>query len=60
MLKEGNMKYERLSKRALGCMYTAEIIGDVIFLIIIGVVNYYWLIPKDIQIGKIISLILAA
>ena len=41
-------------------MYTAEIIGDVIFLIIIGVVNYYWLIPKDIQIGKIISLILAA
>ena len=54
------MKYERLSKRALGCMYTAEITGDVIFLIIIGVVNYYWLIPKDIQIGKIISLILAA
>lgn len=54
------MKYERLSKRALGCMYTAEIIGDAIFLIIIGVVNYYWLIPKDIQIGKIISIILAA
>ena len=54
------MKYERLSKRALGCMSTAEIIGDVIFLILIGVVNYYWLIPKDIQIGKIISFILAA
>lgn len=53
------MTYEKLSKQALKCMYTAEIIGDVIFLVIIGVVNYFWLIPKDIGIGKFISVILA-
>ena len=53
------MKYEKLSKQALGCMYTAEILGDIIFLVIIGAVNYFWLIPKDIGMGKIISLILA-
>ena len=53
------MKYERLSKRALGCIYTAEIIGDMILLVIIGAVNYFWLIPKDIEIGKIISVVLA-
>lgn len=27
------MAYEKLSRRALGCMYTAEIIGDVIFIV---------------------------
>jgi len=53
------MNYERLSKRALGCIYTAEIIGDMILLVIIGAVNYFWLIPKDIEIGKIISVVLA-
>lgn len=53
------MKYERLSKRALGCIYTAEIIGDMLLLVIIGAVNYFWLIPKDIEIGKIISVVLA-
>ena len=53
------MKYEILSKRALGCIYTAEIIGDMILLVIIGAVNYFWLIPKDIEIGKIISVVLA-
>ena len=46
-------------KRALGCIYTAEIIGDMILLVIIGAVNYFWLIPKDIEIGKIISVVLA-
>lgn len=53
------MTYEKLSKQALGCMYTAEIIGDVIFLMILGTVNYFWLIPKDIGIGKLISVALA-
>lgn len=53
------MNYERLSKRALGCIYTAEIIGDMILLVIIGAVNYFWLIPKDIEIGKIISVVMA-
>lgn len=53
------MKYEKLSKQALKCMYTAEIIGNVILLAVIGAVNYFWLIPKDIGIGKIISIVLA-
>lgn len=53
------MTYEKLSKQALRCMYTAEILGDIIFLVIIGAVNYFWLIPKEIGMGKIISLILA-
>ena len=39
------MTYEKLSKQALRCMYTAEILGDIIFLVIIGAVNYFWLIP---------------
>ena len=30
-----------------------------IILVIIGAVNYFWLIPKDIEIGKIISVVLA-
>ena len=54
-----DMKYEKLSKQALKCMYTAEIIGNVILLAVIGAVNYFWLIPKDIGIGKIISTVLA-
>ena len=33
------MAYEKLSRRALGCMYTAEIIGDVIF---IGILTPYY------------------
>lgn len=50
---------EKLSKRALGCMYTASIIGAIVGLGIIGAGNLFWFIPDDIQIGKIISLVLA-
>ena len=46
------MAYEKLSRRAFGCMYTAEIIGDVIFIVLIGIVNIFWLIPKQIEIGR--------
>lgn len=49
---------EKLSKRALGCMYTAAIVAGVLELAVIGVVNLVWLVPSDIGIGKIISLIL--
>ena len=52
------MAYEKLSRRALGCMYTAEIIGDVIFIVLIGIVNIFWLIPKQIEIGRWISAVL--
>ena len=46
------MAYEKLSRRALGCMYTAEIIGDVIFIVLIGIVNIFWLIPNRLKVGR--------
>lgn len=49
---------EKLSKRALGCMYTAAIIASVAELALIGVVNAVWFVPEDIKVGKIISIIL--
>lgn len=49
---------QKLSNRALGCMYTATIIAGIIELAILAVVNGVWFIPSDIGIGKIISLIL--
>lgn len=52
------MNYDKLSKRALNCMYTAGIITGVVILVIIGAVNYFWIFPEDIAVGKWISLIL--
>lgn len=49
---------EKLSKRALGCMYVAAIVAAVVELIVIVVINALWLVPHDIQVGKVISLIL--
>lgn len=39
-------------------MYTASVITNVIVLLIIGGVNWFWLIPADVGAGKIISLLL--
>lgn len=50
---------EKLSKRALGCMYTAAILCAVLGIVIIGIVNVVWLIPEGIQIGTTISIVLA-
>lgn len=50
---------EKLSKRALGCMYTAAIIGAVIGVSILVVINVVWLIPNNIEIGTTISIVLA-
>lgn len=50
---------EKLSKRALGCMYTASIIGAIVSLAIIGVANLFWFIPDEIQIGQIVSVVVA-
>lgn len=52
------MVYEKLSKRALGCMYAAGAVACVIVLAIIAAVNYFWIFPKNIGLGKVISLIL--
>lgn len=52
------MTYEKLSKRALYCMYTAGAAAGTAVLAVIGAVNYFWLFPDDIGTGKLISLIL--
>lgn len=49
---------EKLSKRALGCMYTAAIIAGIVELVIIAVVYNVWLSPYDIQVGKIAAIVL--
>lgn len=50
---------EKLSKRALGCMYTASILWAIVGLAIIGVINAVWLIPAKIEIGTTISIVAA-
>ena len=40
-------------------MYTAGIITGAIILAVIGAVDYFWIFPEDVTIGKWISLILA-
>ena len=50
---------EKLSKRALGCMYTAAIIGAIIGISILVIINVVWLIPNAIEIGTTVSLVLA-
>ena len=53
------MKYEKLSKRALYCMYSADVIAGAIALAVVGAVDYFWIFPDNITVGKWISLILA-
>lgn len=52
------MQYEKLSKRALRCMYAADITTGIIILAVIAAVNHFWIFPEDIAAGKWISLIL--
>ena len=40
---------EKLSKRALGCMYTAAIIGAMIGVGILVAINVLWFIPDEIE-----------
>ncbi len=49
---------EKLSKRALGCMYTAAILGAIVGIGVLIAVNVIWLIPEGIQIGTTISIVL--
>lgn len=53
------MEYEKLSKRALWCMYAAGIVAGTLILLIIAVVDCVWIFPQDIDVGKWISLALA-
>lgn len=60
MEKTEGVKYEKLSRRALYCMYMAGVAAGAIVLAIIGAVDYFWIFPEDITAGKWISLALAA
>ncbi|MBE5955259.1 MAG: hypothetical protein E7253_02280 [Lachnospiraceae bacterium] len=52
------MTYEKLSKGALGCMYTATVLGTFIGLMVLMLVNILWFVPDRIQIGIIISFVI--
>lgn len=52
------VKYEKLPKRALYCMYASGAVAGAICLLILGAINYFWIFPKEIAVGKWISLIL--
>ena len=52
--------YEKLSKRALYCMWVAGGITGVIVLAVLAAVGVFWIFPQDITVGKWILLILAA
>lgn len=51
--------YEKLSKRALYCMYVAGVITGAVVLAILGAAGVFWIFPRDIAVGKWILLILA-
>ena len=58
-IMQENLSYEKLSKRALNCMYTAGAATGAAVLAVIGAVDYFWIFPGNITVGKWISLILA-
>ncbi len=49
---------EKLSKRALGCMYVSMLITALVELAVLIAVNMIWIIPLDIKVGKIVSVVL--
>lgn len=48
---------EKLSKRALGCMYVAALTGALVELAALIAVNVIWIVPLDINVGKIVSVV---
>lgn len=51
---------EKLSKKALGCMYVATALWSSILLVAIIVACALWFIPEDIMIGQILSVVFGA
>ena len=49
---------QKLSKKALGCMYVATSIGSFIMLAILVVLNIFLFVPENVAVGKMISIIL--
>lgn len=50
---------EKLSKKALGCMYVATAIGSIVMLAIVAVLNIMIFIPENIVVGMVISAVVA-
>ncbi len=48
---------EKLSKKALGCMYVATVLWSGILLVAIIVACALWFIPENIMIGQVLSLV---
>lgn len=48
---------EKLSKKALGCMYVATAIWSGMLLVAIIVACVLWFIPENIRIGQVLSLV---
>ena len=48
---------EKLSKKALGCMYAAAIIAALIETAAVVIANVLWIIPLDVNVGKIVSVV---
>lgn len=48
---------EKLSRKALGCMYVATALGSGILLVAIVISYVLWFIPENIMIGKVLSLV---
>lgn len=50
---------EKLSKRALGCMYVATGLGSVVLLGVLLPLNIFLFLPENIVIGEVVSVVLA-
>ena len=48
---------EKLSKKALGCMYVATALWSAILLVAIIVSYVLWFVPENIMVGKVLSLV---
>ena len=53
----GEKVMEKLSKRALGCMYVATGIVSFVMLGILAALNFFLFIPENIVVGKTISIV---
>ena len=49
------MNYEKLSKKAMGCMYVSTAIGTLIVLIALGCLNYFWFMKEGWKLAMWIS-----
>lgn len=49
------MKYEKLSKKALGCMYVATGVATLVVLGVVVCLNYFWFLEENIKVGTWIS-----